>query len=147
MPNLDIDLLDLQSVVVGAPKDLILPEEFQDSEREEQQARVRKIVDMYQTCRNNNRIYKSTYDALDDVNPFVRVAAIDLIGQSGTTNSFDYLFKALEDEDNIHVKREIAIAIDRLEARLHNKSYVEDENREVSFMKSMKILKNATKRL
>jgi hypothetical protein len=121
---------------------LILPEEFKSRERELKQQSIRKIVDMYSTCRTNGRIYKATYDALTDTNPFVRVAAADLISKSGTHNSFDYLFKALEDEVNTHVKREIALAINKLETRLHDGLVQEDETN-VSFVKSMRILENS----
>lgn len=142
MAEATFDLKDLQDAVVGVPKDLILPEDHNNSVRDVKQQSIRKIVDLYSTCRNNKRVYKSTYDALKDDNPFVRVAAADLISTSGTQNSFDYLFKALEDEDNMRVKQEIVRAINVLEARINNKTYDEGETK-VSFMKSMKILSQA----
>ncbi|MHA2501380.1 MAG: HEAT repeat domain-containing protein [Candidatus Kariarchaeaceae archaeon] len=140
MSQYTINLHDLQEAVVGVPQDLILPESHVDKNRDLKQESIRRIVDMYSLCRNNNRIYKSTYDALNDSNPFVRAAAADLIARSGTKNSFDYLFKALEDEENSTVKREIAKAINVLEARI-NRSYVKTQ--EVSFMKSMRLLANS----
>jgi len=139
MSQYSINLHDLQEAVVGVPQDLILPENYIDSKRDVKQESIRRIVDMYSLCRNNKRIYKSTYNSLRDGNPFVRAAAADLIAQSGTKNSFDYLFKALEDEDNGIVKREIAKAINVLESRI-NRNYVKDQ--EVSFMKSMRLLQN-----
>jgi len=140
MSHNEIDLIDLQEAIVGVPKDLILPENQEDKDHDFKQESIRRIVDMYSLCRNNNRIYKSTYDALKDDNPYVRAAAADLIAESGTNNSFDYLFTALEDEDNINVKRELALAINKLEARINENSYPNAEETEISFMQSMKLL-------
>jgi len=143
MSQNEINLKDLQEAIVGVPKDLILPENYNNSKHNLKQESIRRIVDMYSLSRSNNRIYKSTYDALKDANPFVRAAAADIIAQAGTSNSFDYLFKALEDEGNITVKREIAKAINQLESRI-NDDYPSDDNSKVSFMKSMKLLSRST---
>ena len=140
MSQNNIDLRELQEAVVGVPRDLILPENYENDERTLKQESIRRIVDMYSLCRENNRIYKSTYDALKDTNPFVRAAAADLIANSGTHNSFDYLFTALEDEDNQTVKRELALAINKLEARINKRSYPKETETEISFMKSMRLL-------
>ncbi|MDH5645590.1 MAG: HEAT repeat domain-containing protein, partial [Candidatus Heimdallarchaeota archaeon] len=95
--NNDIDLLQLQNAIIGSPKDLM--SNSTEIENSFKQKSIRKIVELYTTCRANNRVYSSTYLALKDENPFVRVAAADLISKTGNANSFDYLFKALEDED------------------------------------------------
>lgn len=140
MSQNEFNLQELQKAIIGAPKDLIIPENHEDNERDNKQHTIRKIVDMYHSCRSNQRIYKSTYDALSDDNPFVRVAAADLICKSGTKTSFDYLFKALEDEENSHVKKEIAMAINKLEAKLNNEVYEIEEEEDMSFIETMRIL-------
>ncbi len=114
------NLQELQNSVIGIPRDLILPEDQVDEIREQRQKSIRKIVEMYKNSRKNNRVFKHTYDALNDPNPFVRTAAVDVIGISGNKNSFEYLFKALEDEEFIHVKKRIVSAIDQLESKIRN---------------------------
>ncbi|MDH5403092.1 MAG: HEAT repeat domain-containing protein [Candidatus Heimdallarchaeota archaeon] len=136
--NNDIDLLQLQNAIIGSPKDLM--SNSTEIENSFKQKSIRKIVELYTTCRANNRVYSSTYLALKDENPFVRVAAADLISKTGNANSFDYLFKALEDEDNRHVKQEIAQCINRLEARLTGLVYSEEYDDGVTLLDSLRKL-------
>ncbi|MHA2254262.1 MAG: HEAT repeat domain-containing protein [Candidatus Kariarchaeaceae archaeon] len=140
MSHSAFDLKELQESVIGVPKDLILPEEeeYVDESRDQRQKSIRKIIEMYQSSRKNNRVFKHTYTALYDTNPFVRVAAADIIGDTGNKNSFDYLFKALEDEEYVHVKQRIVTAIDCLEKRISNKERPEEV--ESTFSESMRIL-------
>ena len=100
---------------------------------------VRRIVDLYSAARKNNRVYKQTYDALHDVNPFIRVAAADIIGDTGNVNSFDYLFKALEDEEQFNVRHKIVTAIDQLESRIASDFH----KAEPTLMKSARILSHS----
>ncbi|MHA2275659.1 MAG: HEAT repeat domain-containing protein [Candidatus Kariarchaeaceae archaeon] len=134
----EFDLKDLQDSIIGVPNDLILPEEYNNKTRDNRMITTRKIVDLYSTSRKNNRVYKSTYIALSDVNPYVRIAAADVIGLSGNLNSFDHLFKALEDEDVAYVRAKIVSAIDSLEVKLSNNTQGEEKGN--SFMKAMRIL-------
>lgn len=133
----EFNLKDLQDSVLGVPKDIILPEDYSDTERDLRMASTRKIVDLYSSSRKNSRVYKGTYGALSDLNPYVRIAAADIIGAIGNLNSFDHLFKALEDEDMAHVRAKIVTAIDMLEAKLSNKAFVQKDK---SFSQAMRIL-------
>ncbi len=133
----EFNLKDLQDSVLGVPKDIILPEDYSNTERDLRMASTRKIVDLYSSSRKNSRVYKGTYSALSDVNPYVRIAAADIIGAIGNLNSFDHLFKALEDEDMTHVRAKIVTAIDMLEAKLSNKEFVQKDK---SFSQAMRIL-------
>lgn len=133
----EFDLQDLQASVIGVPNDLILPEDYHSKTRDLRMITTRKIVDLYRTARKNNRVYKSTYLALSDKNPYVRIAAADVIGTSGNLNSFDHLFKALEDEDKPHVRAKIVAAIDILEGKLSNKPVEPKDN---TFSKALRIL-------
>jgi len=133
----EFNLQDLQASVIGVPNDLILPENYNDKTRDLRMITTRKIVDLYRTSRRNNRVYKSTYLALSDKNPYVRIAAADVIGNSGNLNSFDYLFEALEDEDTAHVRAKIVSAIDMLEAKLSQKPI---ETKDNTFSKALRIL-------
>ncbi|MHA2170533.1 MAG: HEAT repeat domain-containing protein [Candidatus Kariarchaeaceae archaeon] len=118
MSQPNFDLKELQDSVIGISRDLIIPENYVDEVRNSRQRSIRKIVDLYHSSRKNNRVFKHTYSALSDPNPFVRIAAADIIGSSGNQNSFDYLFKALEDEEYINVKQRIVRAIDNLESKI-----------------------------
>lgn len=131
----EFDLKELQEAVIGVANDASIPPSQVNIGRDERLQTMRKIVDIYSICRKNNRVYKSTYLSLVDDNPYVRVAAADVIGESGTVNSFEYLFNALEDEDVPHVRQSIVNAIDKLEEKLSTETPKEN-----NFMKSMRIL-------
>ena len=133
----EFDLKELQDAVIGVPNDASVSPNQVNIARDERLQTMRKIVDIYSICRKNNRVYKSTYLSLVDDNPYVRVAAADMIGESGNINSFEYLFNALEDEDVPHVRQSIVNAIDKLEAKVSNSSETPKEN---IFLKSMRIL-------
>ena len=120
MNTQDIDLEALQTEIMGIPNNMILPEDQIDEDRENRVKTIQKIVSLYGTSRKRNCVHPTTYDALKDQNPFVRVAAADIISQVGTQNSFDYLFKALEDEEIGSIKQKIAKSIDNLEAKINN---------------------------
>lgn len=133
----EFDLRDLQESILGVPNDLILPEDHSDTIRDLRMVSTRKIVDLYSSSRKNSRVYKGTYNALSDENAYVRIAAADIIGGIGNLNSFDHLFKALEDEDMAHVRAKIVTAIDKLEAKLSNKEIKPKDN---SFSEALRIL-------
>jgi len=133
----EFDLKELQDAVIGVPNDVTLPPSQVNIARDERLQSMRKIVDIYSICRKNNRVYKSTYLSLVDDSPYVRVAAADMIGESGNINSFEYLFNALEDEDVPHVRQSIVNAIDKLEGKLSNST---ETRKESNLMKSMRIL-------
>ncbi|MCY3412537.1 MAG: HEAT repeat domain-containing protein [Candidatus Heimdallarchaeota archaeon] len=122
------NLEDLQNEMLGEAHNLILPENIEDRERELKQMSIRKIVSLYSTSRKGNKVFKSTYDALHDSNPWTRMAAADIICKYGNTNSFEYLFKALEDEENSKIKQKIANSITVLETRLNHPELLETVN-------------------
>lgn len=121
-----INLDDLQNEMLGDAQNLILPENAEDKQRALKARSMRKIVEMYSSSRKRSMVYKATYDALKDSNPWTRIAAADLIGKFGNANSFEYLFQSLEDEIDQVVKQKIALSINKLETRLNNSSYGEE---------------------
>ena len=132
----EFNLQKIQNEMLGVADSLIVQENVIDKVRDVKQRSIRKIVDLYKSSRSNNKVFKSTYDALKDQDPWTRMAAVDLISQYGNSNSFEYLFKALEDEDRSNIKQKIAKSIDKLEARLNN---LEDVN-SVSIIDAAKVL-------
>ena len=139
MNDLDFDLKDLQTEIMGAPSGLVLPDEYDENDRVQRVKTIKAIVDMYTSSRRSKKVKKSTYKALTNNNPFVRVAAADVIAAAGDTNSFEILFKALEDEESSIIKQKIARSLDNLQARLANLPIVDDED-EVSLSSTARIL-------
>lgn len=133
------DLSDLQASVFSSVPQSPGAKEDQEIQRNLKVRSVRRIVDLYSAARKNNRVYKQTYDALNDANPFIRVAAADIIGDTGNVNSFDYLFKALEDEEKFNVRHKIVTAIDKLESRIASDFH----KAEPTLMNSMRILSHS----
>ncbi len=131
--NLD----DIQNEMLGEAQNLILPEDSDDEQRELKYKSMRKIVDMYSSSRKRKMVYRATYDALKDNNPWTRIAAADIICKYGNQNSFEYLFKALEDENNPKIKQKIVTSINSLETRLNNIDMGEDY---VSLIEAARIL-------
>ncbi len=137
MNILDFDMKELQDIVIGNDN-LFVQNTNLDSNRERRLAAVKRIVNLYQTSRKEKKVIDSTYKALSDTNPFVRVAAVDLISEMGNNNSLQFLFKALEDEENEVIKRKIAKSITKLEAKINNDLYSDEDD--VSLVNTVKIL-------
>ncbi|RMG31789.1 MAG: hypothetical protein D6732_14380 [Methanobacteriota archaeon] len=78
----------------------------------------KKIVDLYKRCRAQNRLTATAYKALCDRNKFVKLAALDLMTTFVDERSIDYLFKALEDEEDVTIRQKIAETIDAIEAKI-----------------------------
>lgn len=129
----------LQHAVIGAPSSLVLPEDEVNEDRERKMRAVRKIVDIYNITGNTFKRQRArVYQSLTDNNPYVRVAAADVISKRGDKGSFDYLFSALEDEGDPAIKQKIARSIDNLEARLSNKPLIEEDD--TSLMDAIRII-------
>lgn len=78
----------------------------------------KKIIDLYSRCRAQNRLTTTAYKALCDRNKFVKLAALDLMTTFVDERSIDYLFKALEDEEDVTIRQKIAETIDTIEAKM-----------------------------
>ncbi len=77
-----------------------------------------KIVDLYTRCRANNRLTTTAFKALQDQNKYVKLAALDLITTFVDERSIDYLFRALEDEEDMLIRQKIVEAIDKVESKI-----------------------------
>ncbi len=87
-----------------------------------------KIINLYERCRQQKKLIKTAYWALNDQNLYVKLAALDLIQTYPSEESKEYLFKALEDEENINIRQKIVESINKIESEI-KKMYTKEDGK------------------